>query len=181
MLANFQLKVPGARSKQGEGIIYITMRNLVPASHPPFMEHARRWVVWHGMKASLWDGVDYFRNGVIVIADLKDMGWENMDMEMQTKMGSSFIDNFPMRVSKIFLLNAPWIITAVLDGFRLFMKKKIMDRISVLEDTATLREFIEPNNLHVNYGGELKYTIPEWFSYIESEYEKDVMEDVITI
>jgi hypothetical protein len=179
-LSGFAMKIPGARTKRGEGIVYITMRHLIPKNHPPFIEHAIKWVVWHGMKASLWENMDYFRNGIVVVADLTDMGWDNLDLENATKMGSSFIDNFPMRLSKIILVRPPWLISTVLDAFSFFMKKKIMDRIVSFEENDKLLEFIDAENLHESLGGNLKYTIPDWFEFIENQYKEDnIIEEAI--
>lgn len=172
-LSNFAMKIPGTRTKNGEGIVYITMKNLIPKNHPPFIEHAIRWVVWHGMEASLWENMDYFRNGVVVIADLTDMGWDNLDLENATKMGSSFIDNFPMRLSKIILIRPPWIISTILDAFSLFMKKKLMERIMHIEDPNVILEYVEPEQLHTSFGGTLEYSIPDWFQFIEEQHVKN--------
>jgi len=117
--------------------------------------------------------MDYFRNGVVVVADLTDMGWDNLDLENATKMGSSFIDNFPMRLSKIILIRPPWLISTVLDAFRLFMKKKLMDRIVAFEDEHQLLELVEAHNLHTSYGGALEYTIPDYFKFIEEQLKED--------
>lgn len=172
-LSGFAMKIPGARTRRGEGIVYITMRHLIPKNHAPFIEHAIKWVVWHGMRASLWENCDYFRNGVVVVADLSDMGWDNLDLENATKMGSSFIDNFPMRLSKIILVRPPWLISTVLEAFRLFMKKKLMDRIVNIEENEKLFEYIDAANLHVSLGGALEYNIPQWFDFIEAQYKED--------
>jgi hypothetical protein len=172
-LSGFAMKIPGARTRRGEGVVYITMRHLIPKNHAPFIEHAIRWVVWHGMRASLWENCDYFRNGIVVVADLSDMGWDNLDLENATKMGSSFIDNFPMRLAKIILLRPPWLISTVLEAFRLFMKKKLMDRIINIEENEKLFEHIDAANLHVSFGGTLEYNIPQWFEFIESQYKED--------
>lgn len=174
MLENgkFALKIPGCRGKNGEGVIYVKMGKMVPADHEDFTESCVRWTVWNGMHGGLYESMDYFRNGIMMVADLADMGWHNVDLSVQRRIGSALLDNFPMRTCKILIINPPWILNAFLSGMSLFIKKKVMERIYVLEGPADLATHIEKESLLKEYGGDLEYEIPDWYKFIEEQDAK---------
>jgi len=165
----FALKIPGCRGKNGEGIIYVKMGAMVPADHEDFTESCVRWTVWNGMHGGLFESIDYFRNGIMMVADLKDMGWHNVDFTVQKRIGSALLDNFPMRTCKILIINPPWILNAFLSGMSLFIKKKVMERIYVLEKPEDLATHIEKESLLTEYGGELEYTVNDWFVFLQEQ------------
>jgi len=168
----FALKIPGARGKNGEGIIYVKMGNMVPSNWENFTEDCVQMTVYNGMHGGLFETMDYFRNGIMMVADMEDMGWNNVDLSVQRRMTSTLLDNFPMRTCKILLLNPPWILNAFLDGLRLFIKKKVMDRIYVLENPKELITHIDKESLLVEYGGELQYTADDWFDFLGEQEAK---------
>jgi hypothetical protein len=165
----FALKVPGCRGKNGEGIIYVKMGQMVPADHEDFTEGCVKWTVYNGMYGGLHETMDYFRNGIMMVADLKDMGWHNVDFSVQKRIGSALLDNFPMRTCKILIINPPWILNAFLSGMSLFIKKKVMERIYVLDGPEALATHIEKESLLTEYGGELEYAIPDWYKFLEEQ------------
>jgi len=172
---NFALKVPGCRGKNGEGIIYVKMGNMVPANWPNFCEDCVRWTVWNGMYGGLFEDIDYFRNGIMMVADLSNMGWNNVDFSVQKRMSSALLDNFPMRTCKILIIHPPWILNAFLEGLRLVIKKKVMDRVYVLDSPEDLINHIDKESLHKQYGGEVDYEIPDWVAFT-LEQDKRVSE-----
>ena len=174
----FALKVPGCRGKNGEGIIYVKMGNMVSSEHENFTESCVGWTVWNGMHGGLWDSMDYFRNGIMMVADLSNMGWNNVDMSVQQRIGSALLDNFPMRTCKILIINPPWILNAFLSGMSLFIKKKVMERIYVLEKPEDLQTHVEKESLLKEYGGELEYTVTDWFNFLIEQDSKPLPADM---
>jgi len=173
MAHDFALKVPGARGRNGEGIIYVKMGNMRPAEIPGFIEGCVLWTVWNGMKGGLYESMDYFRNGLIIVSDLAGMGWHNVDFELQRRMSSTLLDSFPMRVTKILIINPPWILGAFLQGLSLVIKKKVMDRVGVLEDPAKIDEYISKENLVTGFGGSLEYKMQDWFDFVTDTLKRE--------
>jgi hypothetical protein len=170
----FALKCPGARGKNGEGIIYVKMGNMYPSKWgEEFIDLCVQMTVWNGMRGGLWETMDYFRNGIMMIADLSDMSWDNVDMTLQQRMSSALLDNFPMRTCKIMILHPPWILNAFLGGLRLVIKKKVMDRVYVVDKPEDLLEHVERDSLLKEYGGELEYSIRDWCNFIEEQSAKE--------
>jgi len=173
----FALKIPGCRGKNGEGIIYVKMGNMVPAAHENFVESCVQWTVWNGMHGGLWDSMDYFRNGIMMVADLSGMGWDNVDVSVQKRISSALLDNFPMRTCKILIINPPWILNPFLGGMSLFIKKKVMERIYVLEKPEELLVHIDKEYLLKEYGGEIEYTVKDWFNFLIEQDSKSQKKD----
>jgi len=173
----FALKCPGARGKNGEGIIYVKMGNMFPGQWPDFIDLCVEFTVWNGMHGGLWETMDYFRNGIMMVADLSNMSWDNVDMTLQQRMSSALLDNFPMRTCKIMILNPPWILNAFLGGLRLVIKKKVMDRVYVVDKPEDLLDHIDKDSLLQEYGGELEYTVGDWYNFIEEQEAKSQKEE----
>jgi len=171
----FALKIPGCRGKNGEGIIYVRMGNMVPSDHENFTENCVRMTVWNGMHGGLYDSMDYFRNGIMMVADLEGMGWNNVDMSVQKRISSALLDNFPMRTCKILIINPPWILNPFLSGMSLFIKKKVMDRIYVLEKPEDLLTHIDKAYLLKDYGGDVEYSVTDWFDFLQDQDTKGTL------
>eukprot|EP01126_Amoeba_proteus_P028281 TRINITY_DN2791_c0_g2_i10.p1 TRINITY_DN2791_c0_g2~~TRINITY_DN2791_c0_g2_i10.p1 ORF type:complete len:360 (+),score=56.81 TRINITY_DN2791_c0_g2_i10:78-1157(+) len=175
----FILKIPGTRARNGEGIIYIQMGKMFPQKWPGFTETCINWAVWNGMHGGLYEGMDYFRNGMVMIIDMSQVGWNNIDLSLQTKMGSVLLDNFPMRTCKILILNPPWILNTFLSALHLVLKKKLIERIFVMKDNSELLVHVSEENLHENWGGNLHYHIEDWFEFCREQdsFNVNVEED----
>jgi len=170
----FALKCPGARGKNGEGIIYVKMGNMYPTKWgEDFIDLCIQMTVWNGMRGGLWETMDYFRNGIMMVADLSDMSWDNVDMSLQQRMSSALLDNFPMRTCKIMILHPPWILNAFLGGLRLVIKKKVMDRVYVVDKPEDLLDHIEKDSLLKEYGGELDYSVGDWYHFIDEQEARE--------
>jgi len=79
------------------------------------------------------------------------------------------MDNFPMRVKKVLIINPPSIIETIISTVRLFMKKKIMDRISIVSREEIL-EFIDADQLSQEMGGNIEYSINNFITYTDNIY-----------
>jgi len=145
---------------------------MVPSAHTDFVESCVQWTVWNGMHGGLYDSMDYFRNGIMMVADLEGMGWDNVDVTVQRRISSALLDNFPMRTCKILIINPPWILNAFLGGMSLFIKKKVMERIYVLENKEDLLTHIDKEYLLKEYGGDVEYEVEDWFKFLEEEEAK---------
>jgi len=82
------------------------------------------------------------------------------------------MDNFPMRVKKVLLINPPSIMETIISTIRLFMKKKIMDRISIVSKEEIL-EYIDADHLSNEMGGNIEYSVNHFMTYIDNIYENN--------
>jgi hypothetical protein len=156
----FAMTIPGARSKEGHSILYCRLGRMVPSElGKNYVKTIVDFIIWNNSIGTFLDGLDYHRNGLIFICDLQGVGWKNIDINLQKKVNSAMMDNFPMRIQKVFLLNPPSIINAVIGCARVFVKKKIMDRIQIIQKDQLL-DHIDADQLWSEFGGEIEYSIP---------------------
>jgi len=166
--ANIGMMIPGTRCKEGNSIIYCKMGRLIPSDFGKnYIKTIVDYVIWNYSVGTFLNGLDFHRNGLIVITDLQGLGWKNIDFGLQKKVNSALMDNFPLRIQKVILLNPPSIVPALISCFRIFIKKKIMDRIeiSTVED---LENFIDKDNLWQDFGGNVEYTVQDLIDSITS-------------
>jgi len=168
--------VPGNRTKDGHGVAYAQFAKLVPSDwgHKKIMD----WMIWVYSKGILIEGMDWHRNGIVFIEDLGGFSWKHWDSALQQKMMTAIQNNFPMRLKEIYLLHPPSFLKAILKICKLFMKKKLLDRVKVvtLED---VRDRIPEDELCVQFGGTYKCEVGEYVKIVEefsASYEKDELE-----
>jgi len=153
-MLKFWMSVSGARSKNGAGLTYSKIRNLVINQEPFTIPTMTKWITWMYTIGVFREGMDYLRNGLIVIQDMDGYGWKHFDIDFQKKMSSMWQDVFPMRVKAMYILNPPGIFDAVMKIAKTFNKSKIMDRIEILAK-KDLTRFIDKTQLLEDFGGEL--------------------------
>jgi len=121
--ANF---IPGTRGKDGSGIIYATVRNLVPSKYnsKTFIKDVLDFCLWDLSDGFYYEQVDVFRNGIQVILDFGEVSMKNIDIGLAKKLNSALLENFPMRISRIWILRPPGVFSAVVSACRIFVKKK---------------------------------------------------------
>jgi len=153
--SNIGMMIPGTRSKEGNSILYFKMSNLIPSEFG--IKTIVDYVIWNYSVGTFLNGLDFHRDGIIVIGDLQGVGWKNIDFGLQKKINSALMDNFPLRIKKVLIIHPPSIVNALLSCFKLFMKKKLMDRIEVAQPEV-LENYIDSDNLWKEFGGNLEYT-----------------------
>jgi len=118
--------IPGSRGKDGSGIVYAIIRNLVPGKYngKTFIKDVLEFCLWDLSDGFYYEQMDVFRNGIQVILDFEDVSMKNIDIGLAKKLNGALLENFPMRISKIWILNPPAVFTAVVSACRIFVKKK---------------------------------------------------------
>ena len=73
------------------------------------------------------------RLGLEIVCDMAGMGWSNFDREVEERGTSVFQDGYPMKIHGFVLSDSPWWINALLAIARLFVKKKLMEKITMVK------------------------------------------------
>jgi len=81
------------------------------------------------------------------------------------------MDNFPLRIVKVLMLNPPGVVQAMLGLVRLFVKKKIMDRLEIVQ-RDDITNFIDEDQLWTEFGGSCEYSIERLIQDID-DYHND--------
>ena len=95
--------------------------------------------------------------------DLTGFKSGDVDRKMMKQTQKIYEENLPARIQSILVVDPPArpLVALLLKIARLFMKKKIIDRVQILRK-AEVVEFISPDNLSVDFGGELVQSTEEW-------------------
>jgi hypothetical protein len=162
--------IPGARTEDGCGILYATVNPAHTAGQEPWtVESVTKAATFFNFVGVFLEGMDYVRNGICISMDLYNFGWAHWDYGFWYGMGGMWTDTFPMLMRRIAIINPPMILSGLLKLASLFVKKKIMGRIAILDssDTENLHGHLEADAMQVSsvFGGKIEYT---WKQY-ESE------------
>eukprot|EP01112_Ceratiomyxa_fruticulosa_P009921 TRINITY_DN2605_c0_g1_i1.p1 TRINITY_DN2605_c0_g1~~TRINITY_DN2605_c0_g1_i1.p1 ORF type:complete len:168 (-),score=33.24 TRINITY_DN2605_c0_g1_i1:108-611(-) len=121
------------------------------------------------------------RNGTIVVEDATGLGLKHVDTrlfkvikEAGIEGNSGMQDLIPGKLKGILILNPPLIIKALFKLARLFMKKKLIQRVQIVTPADIMRDWVSPDNLHTVFGGSLEYNHQKW---VAEEIEKEMHEE----
>ncbi|KAK3602096.1 hypothetical protein CHS0354_029519 [Potamilus streckersoni] len=106
-------------------------------------------------------------NGVVMIADLKGMGWnhaKNMSPFYAKRIAGLLQDCFPMRFKGVHYVHEPKIFDYIFALIKPFMKEKILSRINFHGDhIQELADIVDPEFLPEEYGGKKPpFSNKEW-------------------
>jgi len=146
--------VPGARAKNGCTVSYIIVNKMIPKEIG--MKNIIDSAVWSGMHSPEIEKLDGQRNGLIIIEDLTGLSFKNIDLTMQKKINELATGNFPQLMKSILLINPSPFLKVVLKLCKLFMKKKLMDRIKVVTKEE-LKDYVDADVLPKHFGGNLEF------------------------
>jgi len=167
ILSGFGQKIPGARDKQGCGLLFCKLGQMHPDDFKQFDLLVTNWVIWNNAEGNLWEDMDFHRNGLTFVFDLTDIGWKNVDLGLQRRINATLMDNFPMRVTKILVVNPPMIFKSLLAAARLIIKKKVMDRLQVLESLDQVKLHVDEDVLPTAFGGKNTHTMQDFLRFVE--------------
>jgi len=114
-----------------------------------------RFFFWDCYNTINNESVSTLRNGSVVILDMKNFGWRNIDLSKQGReINQSMSSNFPKRVRAIYVINYGLLFQAALFAARLIIPKKILKRVHIIT-LEELKDLISEEYLHPKYGGKL--------------------------
>lgn len=159
--------IPGARTDDGCGLLYATVNpNHTAGQEPWTVESVTKAATFFNFVGVFMEGMDYVRNGICIAMDLYNFGWAHWDYGFWYGMGGMWTDTFPMLMKRIAIINPPMILSGLLKLASLFVKKKIMSRIAVLDggDVENLLGHLESSDSQTSsqFGGKIDYS---WEKY----------------
>eukprot|EP00961_Rhodomonas_salina_P178070 2401609-Rhodomonas_salina.2 len=105
------------------------------------------------------------REGCVMLAACKGMGWQNFSFEMEKRFSAIYQDGYPIRIKAIYLTDPPVIISAIIKLCRVFMKKKMADRLvtcSAADMAAGKVGNFLPDQLPPAMGGSWTESVDAW-------------------
>jgi len=160
-LFDANIYLPGTRDKEGRSVKFIRMALRVPNENGCTVENLTKWITWLYYVGVFHEGMDGLRNGSCMVTDFEGYGWKNFDIDFQRQTSSSLLtEKFPVLIRKILVVNPPSIFNAIKRIMSTILKNKFMDRIEIVS-LKDIPKYIEHDQLITDYGGNVKYTIPE--------------------
>lgn len=109
------------------------------------------------------------RNGTVFISDMSNFGWKNFDQTLEKKFSGLYQDCYPIKFARMLMVNPPWYMSAILAIMKLFLKKKIADRMQCVwtENAAKsklLSTYITPEQMPAEFGGTLTASFHLWMA-----------------
>lgn len=142
----------GYRDNQGRMLRYLPMELDNPSSRSLQLMCAILFRHMYYIMAT--EPLNAWRNGTIMVLDMKNIGWNNVDLGSSGREVSKMVQGtFPTRIRAFYMLNCGPIISALTTAARLVLPKKMMGRAKQIS-LDELREIVPPKYLLPQYGGE---------------------------
>jgi len=155
--------VPGSRSKNGNGILYVRACKFIAGQHD--IQLAVKSIIWT-MLALESERADAHRNGWLVVFDFTDTQFKNVDITAVREFSKVYQDNFPFRYAKILLVEAPFVAKGFLKLCSYFLKPKLIERISIKPKAEVLNE-IDAKVLPKHFGGQLDFGVQDFVDHMK--------------
>jgi len=150
----FNIRKDNCYDKYGRMIRYYFFELDLPKGRSPdlYWKYAY-WECYHTIK---YEPLAAWRNGEIVIVDMQNFGWRNIDLSSTGReIIQSMTSCFPRRIRAMYVVNSGFIFQAVLKASKLILPKKIHKRVKAIP-MDELKDLIVESYLHSKYGGKLK-------------------------
>jgi len=117
--------------------------------------------------------LNVWRNGIGIVVDLKGASLCNIDISSKGReVHAAMQGTFPFRIRAMMVVNASWIISALLTAAKLVLPKKLYDRIKLMH-ASVLKDLIPDKYLLPQFGGSAPpFTNAEYLKEIAANEEE---------
>jgi len=122
---------------------------------------------WHIYYLVATEPLNAWRNGTMILLDMKNIGWHNFDLSSKGRDLSKALQGvFPNRIRSIVLVNGGGFLNALVTAAKLVLPKKMMQRVTTIH-VEELKNLIPEDYLVPRFGGESKeFSFPEYYKEI---------------
>eukprot|EP01134_Creolimax_fragrantissima_P003511 CFRG3511T1 len=155
--------LPGGVNKDGTALLCMVYKDCIPSELDAHGAKGKECLViglLHYMQLSVCD-LDQAREGVSFVTDCKDFGWKNFSLEMEEELAFLYQDGAPIRIRSMLMLDGPFLMRVILNLCKVFLKKKLRDRIMLCE-RKNLSAHVDSDQLPTEIGGSYQTTIDDW-------------------
>ena len=91
-------------------------------------------------------------------------GWKNFDSEFEKKFAGLYQNCYPLKIKYMLLINPPWYLSTMMAIVKLFIKKKLADKIKCVwtkkaKGKKLLYNHVERHQIPPGLGGTLSTTM----------------------
>jgi hypothetical protein len=123
--------------------------------------------VWWYYYAFQFIPLRYHREGMSVVVDMKDMGWDNIDFSKDTiQFLTDAITGLPGRMRVCWIVNSNWMLSTAMGVAKYVLSAKIIGRMHAVS-AQQLSDEVPPENLPVTMGGSWNPDLKkEWYDLV---------------
>jgi len=165
------LQPVGYRDNLGRMLRYLPLELDNPSSRDLPLTYA---ILFRHMYFQLGtEPLSAWRNGSVMILDMKNVGWNNVDFSAKGREISRMVQGmFPTRIRALFLVNCGPLVSALSTAAKLVLPGKMMKRTKHIS-VEDLKDLIPPQYLLPQYGGQsVEYGLPEAVKEVEVHEER---------
>mmetsp|Transcript_60128 Transcript_60128/g.137427 ORF Transcript_60128/g.137427 Transcript_60128/m.137427 type:complete len:261 (-) Transcript_60128:108-890(-) len=127
------------------------------------------------MYDGLTPNIEECRKGCVFAMEAKGFGWHNFSMELEKKSAILYQDGYPIKIKAMILIDPPMIISAIIQVCKVFLKKKIRDRMKNIKSKA-LPEHFDMSELPKELGGTFATPFRAWLQEGLAKREASIKE-----
>mmetsp|Transcript_30519 Transcript_30519/g.72566 ORF Transcript_30519/g.72566 Transcript_30519/m.72566 type:complete len:261 (+) Transcript_30519:153-935(+) len=165
-LAFLEKSLPGAFLPAGrnlEGLVTFGMGaadfdvNKMSGDRAQSLMFKANLLMYDGLTSTIEDA----RKGCVFAMDTKGLGWHNFSMEIEKKSSKLYQDGYPIKIKAMFMINPPLILSVFIKICKVFLKKKLRDRMKNIKSEA-LPEHFDMSELPTELGGTFDTPFRAW-------------------
>jgi len=146
------LQPVGYRDNLGRMLRYLPLELDNPSSRDLPLTYA---ILFRHMYFQLGtEPLNAWRNGTVMVLDMKNVGWNNVDFSSKGREISRMVQGtFPTRIRALLMINCGPLVNALSTAAKLVLPRKMMKRVKHLS-VEELKDIIPPHYLLPQYGGQ---------------------------
>lgn len=165
-----KLRLTGGRDRGGRACINLKLAKHDPKKvSPKQMVRAAALLISNALRGGKEQNKEAATltqlRGICFLHDLSNVSLSNLDSRIPKLIMEIIMGAFPVRLGAIYIINMPFFFQYILfPVVRLFMSKKLRDRMLLVGNPAKLTEYFEREQLPVEYGGTLNVDVEKMIS-----------------
>lgn len=161
--------VAGNVDKQGRPVVSVRMRNQDPGT---FSALDTTRTLAFIIEWTLRTYPDAQKKGIVLINDLRGVGFKNVDLRIPRELSRAFTQVIPVRVAQINLVNPPMFLKALFSFFSSFLSTKLKARVALFGkgDEARFHQLFDRHETMEDLGmnGTLKRSVDDHKTWIDA-------------
>ena len=158
----------GIVAKDGSTVMYGRLRNN-DMSDGRSVEDVVRMILYTMDRALERESTQL--HGVTLFHDMKDVTRANIHVSIPKIMFHAIIGHFPIRITAVYVLNAPLFVRALFKVISLTFPSKLRSRMHFVSDMTDVLKAIDQDSLLPEHGGKIEHDQKEW---VEKQIEREM-------
>ena len=103
-------------------------------------------------------------HGITIFHDMANVTRNNIDPSIPKMLFSAILGHFPIRITAVYILNAPFFVRGLFQVLSLMLPSKVRKRITFVGNMAEILKYIDQDQLLEEQGGKVQDNQKEWIA-----------------